>query len=88
MTVVTELGQEKLLSSPVFPVLSVALPAAGDGDAAKAGQGGKKQTNQESQAVQTHFEVQRPEFGSVNYFTNVLVSLIEDQGFLSKETVC
>lgn len=48
----------------------------------------KKQTNQESQAVQTHFEVQRPEFGSVNYFTNVLVSLIEDQGFLSKETVC
>lgn len=48
----------------------------------------EEKTNQESQEVQTHFEVQRPEFGSINYFTDVLVSLIEDQGFLSKETVC
>jgi len=48
----------------------------------------EEKTNQESQEVQTHFEVQRPEFGSINYFTNVLVSLIEDQGFLSKEAVC
>lgn len=49
---------------------------------------GKKPNEREkSQVVQTHFEVQGPEFRSINYFTNVLVSLIKDQRFLPEKAV-
>lgn len=49
--------------------------------------GGTKQKKSRILLVKTHFEVQGPEFCSINNFTDVLVSLIKDQRFLPEETV-
>lgn len=47
----------------------------------------QKKRHTQTTEVHTHFEVQRPEFGSIHYFANVLVGLVKDQRLLSEEAV-